>query len=102
LFCPTSEPDPAGVALLGTGASVGQFGGSFPSNETDTCPSEVEISNELLADVVVVEDVVVLDEHAASTRAATTRMPTRMLLPTLRPGERRRPYGSKCTDFSVR
>lgn len=38
---PPNEPEPAAVALGGTGNERGQFGGSWPSRETETWPSGV-------------------------------------------------------------
>ena len=38
---PPTEPEPAAVALGGIGKSFGQFGGSWPSSDTETWPSGV-------------------------------------------------------------
>src|SRR6516165_4352115 len=62
---PTREADPAGRAPGGTGTSEGQFGGSFPVSDSETCPWGVDTSNSVLPLPVPVQ--------AASTSMAANK-----------------------------
>jgi hypothetical protein len=71
-----SEPEPAGVAPVGSGNSVGQFGGRLPLSDNDTEPSGVEMSKPLFASAVVVVDLSLLDVLLLLQPASTARPST--------------------------
>ena len=77
---PTSDPEPAGVAPLGTGNPLGQPGGSWPESDSETCPESVVswkffgVVVELCVVVVALLPVLLFEllEHAAADRTSAS------------------------------